>query len=181
MGIYSSSGGQAAYRALNTSMAYGEYDVSARFNLDNSVAFSGFNIKTGAGASFGANELLSFGLTPGTGNTSIFVGGSVNKTISLGSEIRGQIINFQLLFDATNGTYTLGAKFNGAGSYTTVSGNLKSSGVNAADLGFANFNNGTDQNIIVDNISVVPEPSSIALLLGSSGVLFLSLRRRSRI
>jgi hypothetical protein len=183
MGIFSNSGvgnTQAADRALTTSLAFGEYDVQARFNLSNTVAFSGFNIKSAEGGGFGTNELLSFGLDPSTAVNTIFVSGAINQTIDLGTEVRGPVIDFQLLFDTLAGTFTLGAKIDGAGSYTTVSGNLKSSGANVAALGFANFNTGGSQNLIVDNISVVPEPSSISLILTSIGIggAFLARKRR---
>ncbi|MEI8310460.1 MAG: PEP-CTERM sorting domain-containing protein [Verrucomicrobiota bacterium] len=185
MGIYSSTGGQALDRSTSPG-AFGIYSVSARFNLDNSVAFSGLNLKDTQGSTFGTGELISFGLTPGTGNTSIFVAGSVNQTISLGSEIRGSVIDFQLTFNSTAATYTLGAKFSGAGSYTTVSGSLKDTNGGAAGtgnanfLGFGNFNTGTSQNLIVDNIVIVPEPSAFALLgIGGLALGFIARRRKA--
>ena len=110
MDVYASTGGQALDRSTSPG-SFGIYSVSARFNLDNSVAFSGFNLKDTHGSTFGTGELISFGLTPGTGNTSIFVSGSTNTSINLGSEIRGAVIDFQLTFDSTAATYTLGAKF----------------------------------------------------------------------
>jgi len=178
MGMFSSTGGQAAYRALSTSLSLAEYDVSARFDVDNAVGFSGFNIKSGAGSTFGSFELLSFGLAPGTGNNAIFVGGSSNTNINLGSGIPGQIVDFRLLFDTTAGSYTLGAKFRADSSYTTVSGNLKFSGSPVADLGFANFNTGVNQNLILDGIAVVPEPSSIMLVgCGIVGAWFMRRRK----
>lgn len=182
MGIYASTGGQALFRTTTVG-SFGIYDVSVRFNLNNEVAFSGLNLKYqqgtigGAGA-FGTGELISFGLTPGTGNNSIFVGGLSNTDINLGSDIRGAVINFRLTFDATSGTYTLGAKFNSNPTYTNVSGSLKSTGNAPTFLGFGNFNTGSGQDLIVDDISIIPEPSSAALLGLGLGALALYRRRR---
>ena len=153
-GLYAGSGGQAACRALLNPRAVGTLTLSVRFDLSNAAAFSGFSIKSAQGTSFAANELLSFGLNPSTGNTALFVAGSVNQTIPLGSEIRGAVVDLKLDYDCALGTYTLGAKFRASPTYVTVSGNLKATGLNAAFVGFANFNNnGTNQNLIFDTLS----------------------------
>ena len=73
LGVYASSGGQGLGRTLSTSLSSGTFKLDIRFNVDNSVAFSGFNLKTALGAIFGGNQLLSVGLTPGTGNNAIFL------------------------------------------------------------------------------------------------------------
>ena len=185
LGIFAGGGGgntQALGRSV-TSTTVGTYTLNGRFDLSNAGAFSGFNIKSSLGSSFGgSSELLSFGLTPTTGNNAIFVGGVVSTTIALGIELRGVDLDFKLDFDTDAGTYTLGAKRTVDVNYTFVSGNLKdtnggSAGVGAlAAVGFGNFNTGNNQNLMADNLSLVPEPTSAAL--GLIGSLLLLRRKR---
>ena len=131
-----------------------------RFDLSNAAGFSGFNLKSATGASFAANELVSFGLSPSGGNNAIFVAGSANQTIPLGSEIRGQIVDLKLDYNCALGVYTLGAKFRASSSYVSVGGNLKAVGPIATYLSFANFNNnGTNQNLIFDGLSLAASDS----------------------
>ena len=158
-GVYAGSGSQGLSRAILNPRQAGSLLLSARFDLSNTVGLSGFNIKSAPGTSFAANELLSFGLKPSTGNNAIFVTDSAGQTIPLGAEIRGQIIDFKLDYDCAMGTYTLGAKFRASTSYTTVSGSLKATGVNATALGFANFNSGSNQNLIFDGLSLAASDS----------------------
>lgn len=161
-GIFSNSGGgntQAADRQILNAGQAGTLTLSARWNVNNSVAFSGFNLKSAQGATFGANEIISVGMRPANGNTTIAVNGGA-QTINLGSEVRGQIIDLFLTYDGQAGTYTLGAKFRASSTYTTTTGALKLSGVTPAYLGFGNFNTGASQNLIFDSISIVDAPSA---------------------
>lgn len=172
-GIYAGTGGQALARAISAPRQNGTLTFSARFDVSNTTGTTAFNLKSSLGASFTANELLAFGLAPANGNTVVFVRGSTNKTINLGSEIRGAIVDFSLNFDSQTGTYQLGAKFRGSANFTTVSGNLSAAGATATHLGFANFNSGSNQNLIFDSLSVktsdsvgsgsVPVPLAFAL------------------
>ncbi len=157
--VYSSSGTQAMYRVLASPQQVGEYTLSARFDLSNATAFTGFNIKSAPGATFGANEMLSFGLLPAAGSKAIYVHGSTYQIINLGTDLRGSIINFKLDYDTVTGAYTLGAKLSTSTTYTSVSGTLESYGSPVADLGFGNFNSGTTQNLIFDDLSVGASPS----------------------
>lgn len=116
----------------------------------------------------------------------ISVFGLTNTTINLGSDIRGAVIDFQLTFSSLSATYTLGAKFRASGSYTTVSGSLKDTNGAAAGtgdataLGFGNFNTGANQNLIVDNLSiVVPEPKTYFLVGLGAVFLIWAARRRT--
>jgi hypothetical protein len=185
LGVFAGSGGgntQGLGRTVTTTIA-GTYTLQGRFDVDNATGFSGFNIKSSLGSVFGGvSELLSFGLTPGTGNTSIFVGGSINTSLAMGFELRGQALDFSLEFDTLAGTYTLGAKKTTDPTFTTVSGSLKDTnggtpGVGSlAAVGFGNFNTGSSQNLVADNLSLVPEPASV--VLGLAGMSLLLRRRR---
>jgi hypothetical protein len=160
-GVYAGSGGQALCRSITNPNQVGTLTLSARFDVSNALAFTGFNIKSAQGTSFAANELLSFGLNPSTGNNALLVKGSVNQTINLGSEIRGQIIDFKLDYDSVFGTYILGAKFRSSPTYVTVSGNLEALGQTTTHLGFASFNNnGSNQNLIFDGLALATSASA---------------------
>lgn len=150
--IYSSTGGQAACRAILHPRDMGMMTLSARFDVDNTNAFSGFNLKSSQGVTFGSGELVAFGLTPGTGNNKLSIYGNTNQSIDLGSSILGQTIDLCLQYNTSTGTFTLGAKFRSSSTYSYVSGYLKNSGVMPAYLGFGNFNTGSNQNLIFDSI-----------------------------
>jgi hypothetical protein len=93
-------------------------------------------------------------------------------------------VNFDISldFNTNTGAYVVGVKKTTDAVYSTVSGTLKdtnggASGFGAlAAVGFGNFNSGNDQNLVVDNLTIVPEPS--VALLGGIGVLALLRRRR---
>lgn len=188
LGIFAGGGGgntQALGRTISSSTTSGVLTFQLRFDLANDVAFSGINIKSALGSApsgFGTSELLSLGLTPSTGNNSIFIGGSVNTTIPLGVELRGVNLDFSVDFNTDTGAYIVGAKRTSDSLFTTVSGTLKdtnggAAGVGAVSaIGFGNFNTGNNQNLIVDNLTLVPEPTSAAL--GLIGSLLLLRRRR---
>ena len=119
---------QAADRQILNAKAAGTLSLSVRFNVNNTVSFSGFNLKSAAGTTFGANEIISVGIRPTNGNNVIAVNGGA-QTINLGSTIPGQIVDFVLTYDGLSGTYSLGAKFRGSLGYTFTSGALKLSNV----------------------------------------------------
>lgn len=167
-GIYSSTGGQAACRAILHPRDMGILTFSARFDVDNTAAFSGFNLKSSPGVSFGSGELVAFGLSPTNGNNKISVYGSTNLSIDLGTSLLGQLVDFYLRYNSSAGTYTLGAKLRSSSTYTYVTGYLKSSGTAPSYLGFGNFNIGSNQNLIFD---------SIRLSLASSTAATNGLRR----
>ena len=189
-GIFSSTGGQGASRSITEvgGVTMGIYTLSARFDLSNTTGFSGFNIKSDQGNTFGSFELLSFGLQPANGNNVISIFGTNSVTLDLGSAIPGRIVDFSLSFDTNASTYTFGAKFREDATFQSIDGNLKdlngaTAGTDpAAYLGFGNFNTGTNQSLIADNlaITVVPEPSSLSLLAGPAilGAWFYVRRRR---
>ncbi len=161
-GIFSNSGAgntQAADRQILNAQQSGTLQLSVRWNVNNSAAFSGFNLKTAPGTTFGANEIISVGMRPASGNNSIAVNGGA-QTINLGTDLRGQIIDLFLTYDGQAGTYTLGAKLRSNATYTTTTGALKLAGITPAYLGFGNFNTGTSQNLIFDSIQLVDQQSA---------------------
>jgi hypothetical protein len=187
LGVFASSGGQALGRTTQTPFEIGMYSLDARFDLDNSNAFSGFNIKSGLGSTFGANELMSFGLTPGSGNAAILVtdaSGTHSLSIPTVTEFRGVNFHFAVAFDTLADTYTLTVTDLANSLSNSFSGTLKDTngvtpGTGALSaLGFANFNTGTNQNLVADNLAVVPEPSTG--ITAGTAVVGLALFRRRR-
>jgi alpha-D-xyloside xylohydrolase len=164
-GVYAGSatggntGTQGMDRQILNAQQAGTLTISFRPNVTNTVAFSGFNLKSAPGTHFGDNELISVGIRPGNGNNSIAVNGGA-QTINLGSDIRGQIVDLVLTYDGFSGTYTLGAKFRASAGFTYTSGSLKASNVTPAYLGFGNFNTGNNQNAIFDSISITDTASA---------------------
>jgi len=157
---------QAADRQILNAKAAGTLTLSVRWNVNNTVSFSGFNLKSATGTHFGDNEIISVGVRPGNGNNTIAVNGGA-QTINLGSSVLGQVVYLILTYDGLSGTYSLGAKFRASSGYTFTSGNLKLANVIPAYLGFGNFNTGNLQNVIFDGLSLV---DSISAGNGSSAV-----------
>jgi alpha-D-xyloside xylohydrolase len=168
LGVYAGSGSgntQGMDRQILNAQQAGTLTISFRPDVNNSVAFSGFNLKSAPGTHFGDNELISVGIHPADGNNTIAVNGGTSvtphgPTINLGSDLRGQVLDFTLTYDGLSGTYTLGAKLRSSTTFTFVSGNLKASNVTPAYLGFGNFNTGSNQNAIFDSISITDSGSA---------------------
>ncbi|MDB6147416.1 MAG: hypothetical protein JWO45_1080 [Spartobacteria bacterium] len=150
---------QAMDRQILNAKQAGTLSLSVRWDVSNTIAFSGFNLKSAAGTTFGANELISVGIRPASGNNVIAVNGGA-QTINLGSTIPGQIVDLVLTYDGQVGTYTLGAKFRANSTYITTTGILKFSNATPAYLGFGNFNTGNLQNVIFDSIQLTDAPSA---------------------
>src|SRR5205814_8705940 len=108
---------QALDRQILTAKKAGALSLSVRWNVNYTVAFSGFNLKSAPGTHFGDNELISVGIRPGNGNNTIAVNGGV-QTINLGSSVHGQVVDLVLTYDGLSGTYLLGAKFRATSGYS---------------------------------------------------------------
>jgi hypothetical protein len=175
-GLFANSGTNNNYalgRPLNDSAAVGSATIVARHNVDNSRAFSGFNLKFSNNSStggFGQDELLSFGLTPSTGNGSVFVGGSSSTSLSISgvTELRGATVTYTVSWNTILGTYSLNAAV-GANS-AGISGSLKSSGNPLRAIGAGNFNWNNNQNLIFNDLTVtIPEPAQLRNTVPSLG------------
>ncbi len=151
-------------RSINTTRQFGSMLVSARFKVDNTKGFSGFNLKSsqGSGASgFGSGELVSFGLAPAAGNNGILVTDSNGtRVLNLGADVRDTVIDFKVDFDARNRRYVVGAKFRSNSVYTTVTGPMRGTGTNVTHIGFANWNTtGAFQDLMFDSLQLLGSAS----------------------
>jgi glycosidase len=173
IGAYAGTAAGVSFRrSISTTRQYGSMLVSARFNVDNTKGFSGFNLKSanGSGASgFGAGELVSFGVAPAAGNNGILVTDSGGqRVLDLGSDVRNTILDFKIDFDARNRRYVVGAKFRTNSSFTKISGTMSGTGTNVTHLGFANWNStGAFQDFMVDSLQVL---GSTALGTGTNAI-----------
>ena len=161
IGAYAGTAAGVSFRrSISTTRQYGTALVSARFNVDNTKGFSGFNLKStnGSGASgFGSGELVSFGISPSGGNNGILVtDSSGQRVLDLGADVRNTIIDFQVDFDARNRRYVVGAKFRTNANFTTISGTMSGTGTNVTHVGFANWNStGAFQDLMADSLQVL--------------------------
>lgn len=183
--IYSGSGGYGLDRPLTTPLAQGSLSVLLRHDVDNTNGFSGINLKSVAGPLLNTGELLSVGFLPtslysGGGNTNIAVFGSTSQSLSPnGGNLNGDVLDYLLNWDTNAGTYSVTIDDLSNGGSASTSGNLNFSGQPVAAIGFGNFNAGSFQNLIFDNLTVnaVPEPAS-ATLLGAASLAFCQQSRR---
>jgi len=176
LALYAGSGSYDVSRQLASPITDGTFSILTRFD----VAGAGpnlVNIRAGNNtSSFGAGELLSFGIV--NGNELSYTDGSGFHTLASG-EARGDIWDWTVNFNAVSGAYNLSVAQVGGGYSTEVSGNLEESGTSVDSFAVINSSTGNNQNVIFDSpeFSVVPEPSIPALIgMGVGGVW--ALRRR---
>ena len=167
-------------RPLAASVTSGEFTIETRFDL----AGAGpnlVNLRIGnTTTSFGAGELLSFGIV--NNNQLSYTDSTGLHTLPSG-EARGSVWDWTIDFDAAAGTYSGSVANAGGGFSGTFSGNLDASGTSVGSFAVINSSTGGNQNLIFDQPTFstpVPEPTSLGLLTIAVSAIGVGTRRPRR-
>ncbi len=177
--LYAGGGAYDISRPITSPYTQAEFTISTRFDL----AGAGpnlVNLRSGNSiASFGAGELISFGIV----NDNQLSYTDLAGTHVLGSgEARGQVWDWTIDFNANSGAFSLSVTNAGGGFATSVAGTLEISGTTAGSFAVINSSTGGNQNLIFDSpqFQPIPEPTAVTVLglgLVLGGVHFMRRRK----
>jgi PEP-CTERM motif len=167
-GLSAGSGSYAISRPLTASIPIGQFHIITRFDNTGSGA-NLVNLRAGNDtSSFGAGELLSFGLLNSTQLG--YTDSSGFHTLASGDSL-GAVWDWTVDYNAGTGAFSLAVENLGGGFSTTVNGDLDAANTSVGSFGVIDSSPG---NFIfgVPEFDPVPEPGSLGLLtLGLGGML----------
>jgi hypothetical protein len=172
--IYAGGDGafQDALRPFSTTMSVGDtFSHSIAFSFDNGN--KGFDLYSGTG---GTGQVFNFNI--GTGSYSWTGGGTAPMTTFPGIRENGVVINFGFTLTPTGFNYTIGSAQDAG---LTQAGSVTAAGIGSIKYYISGAGGGDGGNLYFNNLSVVPEPSTYALLaLSAAGLAGYAARRRAR-
>lgn len=163
---------QDALRPFSTTMSVGDvFTHSIGFSFDNGN--KGFDLYSATG---GTGQVFNFNIN-NTGY-SWTGGGSAAMTPYTPNRTNGVVINFSFTLTPTGFNYTIGSAQDAG---LTQSGSVAAAGIGSIKYYISGAGGGDGGNLYFNNLSVVPEPSTYALLaLSAAGLAGYAARRRAR-
>lgn len=163
---------QDARRPFSTGMSIGDiFTHSIGFSFDNGN--KGFDL---ASNTDGTGNVFNFNIN-NTGY-SWSGGGSAPMTSFPGLRENGVVINFSFTLTPTGFNYTIGSAQDAG---LTASGSVAAAGIGSVKYYISDAGGGDPGNLYFNNLSVVPEPSTYALLaLSAVGIAGYAARRCAR-
>jgi hypothetical protein len=163
---------QDALRPFSTVMAVGDtFTHSIGFSFDNGN--KGFDLYSGTD---GTGQVFNFNI--GGGSYSWTDGGSAAMTTFPGIRENGVVIDFSFTLTPTGFNYTIGSAQDAG---LTQSGSIAAAGIGSVKYYISGAGGGDPGNLYFNNLEVVPEPSTYALLtLGALALGGYAARRRAR-
>ena len=163
---------QDALRPFSTTMSVGDtFTHSIAFSFDNGN--KGFDLYSGTG---GTGQVFNFNINS-TGY-SWTGGGSAAMTPYTPNRTNGVVINFSFTLTPTGFNYTIGSAQDAG---LTQAGSVAAAGIGSVKYYISGAGGGDPGNLYFNNLSVVPEPSTYALLaLSAAGLAGYAARRRAR-
>ena len=194
-GAWTLNDGDGGHYIGGTGLGANTFGLFNTFTTTTTDAIRPFTGVFNAGDTFSIN--LGFSTFAATGSVGINLRSGTNEVITLFTTGSGdwQLNDGGGNFSAgalalANTAYTFSLTYNGGTSYSFsltgspggINFNSSNGGISSIDnVRFFNFNQGPGANFGFDNLSVVPEPSSLALFMGPAllGAWFFVRRRRT--
>jgi hypothetical protein len=163
---------QDALRPFSSTMSVGDtFSHSIGFSFDNGN--KGFDLYSGTG---GTGQVFNFNI--GSAGYTWTGGGSNAMTPFTPNRTNGVVINFSFTLTPTGFNYSFGS-LQDAG--LTQSGSVAAAGIGSIKYYISGAGGGDPGNLYFNNLTVVPEPSTYALLaLSAAGLAGYAARRRAR-